>query len=222
MSSLADSTGPFAFIPLVGLVGGVGSGKSSLAQGLAQRMSVAILDADRAGHEALRQPSVTLALRQAFGNSIFDEAQEVNRSQLAAQVFGADGQARQNRLTLERIVHPVIRSDIQQQLQRVRELGQIQVVLLDAPLLLESGWKELCDAVVFIDTPLNKRQAWTAASRSWTTEELARREASQWPIARKRSESDFIIDNSGSLTASIDQFQQIAQGLSPARPTRTE
>ena len=178
-------------------------------------MSVAILDADRAGHDALQNPQVKVALRRAFGDTIFDSSQEIVRSRLAALVFGTDDWALQNRHTLEQIVHPVLRADIQQQLEHVRQSGRAQVVLLDAPILLESGWKELCDAVVFIDTPLDKRQSWTGASRGWTREELTRREASQWPIARKRNESDFIIDNSGSLTASIDQLQLIVQGLSP-------
>lgn len=213
MSSLVDSSALLAFMPLVGLVGGVGSGKSTLARELAQRMPVAILDADRAGHDALRQPHVKVALRQAFGDSIFNAEQEVVRSQLAALVFGSDDQSRRNLRTLEQIVHPVLRADLQQQLQHVRELQQVQVVLLDAPILLESGWKDLCDAVVFIDTPLALRQQWTAASRGWTPEELARREASQWPIARKRSESDFVVDNSGSLTASVDQLEQIVRGV---------
>ena len=99
-------------------------------------MPVAILDADRAGHEALRQPDVKVALRRAFGDSIFGESQEILRSQLAALVFGSEDRARQNRHTLEQIVHPVIRTDIQQQLQHVRELAQVHVVLLDDPLLL--------------------------------------------------------------------------------------
>ncbi len=213
VSSLAESSSLAAFIPLVGLVGGVGSGKSSLAHGLAQRMSVAILDADRTGHEVLRFPEVKVALRRAFGDSIFGETQEVVRSQLATLVFGADDQAKHNRHTLEQIVHPVLRADIQQQLHHVRELGQVQVILLDAPILLESGWREACQAVVFIDTPLERRQQWTLASRGWTPEELARREASQWPILRKRSAGDFVVDNSGSLEAAIDQLERFVRSL---------
>ncbi len=185
-------------------------------------MSVAILDADRAGHEALRQSAVKVALRQAFGESIFNDSQEIVRSQLAALVFGSDDQSQRERRTLEQIVHPVLRTDLQQQLQHVRELGQVQVVLLDAPILLESGWKSLCDAVVFIDTPLVLRQQWTAAGRNWTPDELARREASQWPISRKQSESDFVVDNSGSLESSVDQLEQVVRGVRSRKGDPTE
>lgn len=220
MSSPVASPGPKAFIPLVGLVGGIGSGKSTIARGLAQRIPVAILDADRSGHEALRQTEVKVALRQVFGDSIFNESQEIKRSELAALVFGADDRARQNRLALEQVTHPVIRNDIRRQLQQVRDTGHVQAVLLDAPLLLESGWKNMCDAVVFIDTPLARRQQWTAAGRGWTPEELACREASQWPVARKRSESDFVVDNSGDAEASVDQLERIVKAL-PSSPVST-
>jgi dephospho-CoA kinase len=130
VSSPVDISGPKAFIPLVGLVGGIGSGKSTIARGLAQRMPVAILDADRSGHETLRQPEVKVALRNAFGDSIFDQTQEVQRSQLSALVFGSDDRARQNRHILEQIVHPVIRADILRQLRQTRDAGQVQAVLL--------------------------------------------------------------------------------------------
>ena len=65
--------------------------------------------------------------------------------------------------------------------------------------------------IVFIDSPLSRRQLWTKASRGWSAEELARREASQWPIARKQSESDFIIDNSGMLFETVQQLERVVR-----------
>ena len=207
MPAPIEHIGPSA-IPLVGLVGGIGSGKSTVTRELARRMKVAILDADKAGHDALKQVPVKDALRTAFGGGIFDECGEVVRSQLAKRVFGDDEIAQQNRSVLEQIVHPVLRADLVKQWQTARDQAQVEVVLLDAPILLESGWKELCDAVVFIDTPLMRRQVWTRASRGWSSDELARREASQWPLDRKREASDFVIDNSGSLFETVQQLER--------------
>lgn len=207
MPAPIEHPGPLA-IPLVGLVGGIGSGKSTMARELSRRMRVTILDADKAGHEALHQPSVKESLRAAFGEGIFDESGEVIRGHLARLVFGGDEQAQAHRKTLEQIVHPVLRADLVRQWKAANDLGQVEAVLLDAPILLESGWKELCDAVVFIDTPLTRRQAWTKASRGWSAEELARREASQWPLERKREFSDFVIDNSENLYESTRQLEQ--------------
>lgn len=218
MTAPVEHPGP-STIPLVGLVGGIGSGKSTVTRELARHMKATILDADKAGHEALRQSGVKDALRTAFGEGIFDGAGEVVRSQLAQLVFGDDEIAKQNRRTLEAIVHPVLRADLVQQWQTARDQRLVEVVLLDAPILLESGWKELCDAVVFIDTPLARRQLWTKASRGWSAEELARREASQWPIARKQSESDFIIDNSGMLFETVQQLERVVREVISRKST---
>lgn len=210
MTAPVEHPGPRT-IPLVGLVGGIGSGKSTVTRELARRMKVTVLDADKAGHDALRQVGVKNALRAAFGEGIFDGAGEVVRSQLAQLVFGDEEIAQQNRRTLEAIVHPVLRADLVKQWQAARDQRLVEVVLLDAPLLLESGWKEMCDAVVFIDTPLSRRQLWTKASRGWSAEELARREASQWPLARKQDESDFRIDNSGMLFETVQQLERVVR-----------
>lgn len=204
---------PHRQIPLVGLVGGVGSGKSTIGHGLTQRMAVAILDADVAGHDALRQPEVKQALRTAFGAGIFDPAGEIVRPELGRIVFGDTQSARRNRDSLEQIVHPVIRSVLREQLAQHRSDAQVEAVLLDAALLLESGWQGECDGVVFIDTPLERRRRWTASSRAWTVEEHARREASQWPLDKKRAASDFVVDNSGDASASVDQLEKFVRGI---------
>lgn len=212
-NSSVDHHQPHRQIPLVGLVGGVGSGKSTIGQGLAQRMDVAILDADVAGHDALRQPEVKHALRTAFGAEIFDPAGEIVRPELGRIVFGDTPSARKNRESLERIVHPVIRSVLREQLTQHRSDAKVEAVLLDAALLLESGWESECDGVVFIDTPLERRQRWTGSSRAWSVEEHARREASQWPLDKKRAASDFVVDNSGDASASVDQLEKFVRGI---------
>lgn len=178
-----------------------------------------ILDADRVGHEVLRRAEVVLAIREAFGMEVINQAGEIDRSRLADVVFGHDAEARRQREKLERIVHPLIRAEIKSQLQRARESGLVQAVFLDAPILLESGWKELCDTVVFVDTPFEQRQHRTRVSRGWSDEELARRESSQWPISRKRDESDAIVDNSGRLDSAIDQLERIVRRVKSLSPS---
>lgn len=176
-------------------------------------MKVGLLNADHAGHSALLQPDVQRELIQAMGPAICDDKGEISRKRLAGLVFGEDASAKQNRAALERIVHPVIRAELWRLLRQHRQLQDVDVILLDAALLLESGWKPDCDAVVFIDTPLERRRQWTTDSRQWSAEELARREASQWPLDKKRSASDFVVDNSGDLSASVDQLESIVRGV---------
>jgi dephospho-CoA kinase len=73
-------------------------------------------------------------------------------------------------------------------------------VVIDAPLLIESGWNEVCQAVLFVDAPREQRLARAQQNRGWTPEEFARREAAQMPIDQKKGWSTHRISNSGSLS----------------------
>lgn len=186
-------------IPILGLVGGIGSGKSALADWLAQRLRVVVLDADASGHAALRQPEVQFAIRRDFGDDVFNPTGDVERSRLAQRVFGDTPALQTARQQLEAIVHPVIRRDLEQQIAELRERQACDVIVLDAAVMLESGWSELCDAIAFVDVPRSERLARVLATRGWPESELNRREASQWPLDRKRAAADIVIDNSSDL-----------------------
>jgi dephospho-CoA kinase len=191
---------------VVGLIGGVGSGKSTIAAGLAQRLRVIVLNADAAGHRALTSQHIQNQLHRRFGDGIFTSEGEVRRDRLAALVFGDDPAQRQARHDLEQIVHPEIRSDLKRQLAQARQQRDLDVIVIDAALLLEAGWNELCDAVVFIDTPYEGRLARVQIGRGWTADELARRELSQMSLADKRAAADVVIDNSGLIEQSVEQL----------------
>ncbi|MFM7057376.1 MAG: dephospho-CoA kinase [Planctomycetota bacterium] len=194
--------------PVIGLVGGVGSGKSSLVSGLTD-FAVQVIDADRIGHQQLRQPAIRAALVEHFGKNILGPDGDIHRPALAAVVFG-DSPAQQLALeTLNRIVHPGIRTEILRQLSLAPRT--LDAVFLDAALLLESGLASLCDLLIYIDTPEELRCQRATASRGWSHKELQRRERSQWPLERKRAACHHTIDNSGSLADSSSQLRLILQ-----------
>jgi dephospho-CoA kinase len=182
---------------VVGVIGGVGSGKSSVANELARHANVRIIDADAAGHQALTHPYIQQQIRRRFGDEVFNDRGEIERRRLAALVFGSNPEQIQARLDLNHIVHPQIRSQLQQELDNARQDCALDVIILDAALLLEAGWNDLCDAVVYIDTPREQRLARVLSSRGWSAEDLARREQSQLPLEDKRAAADFVVDNSG-------------------------
>jgi len=192
-------------LPVIGLVGGVGAGKSAVARSLQALLSAEILDADEAGHRALQDESVRTRLVTRFGREILSPAGEIDRKRLARLVFGETPQQQTNRRDLENIVHPWIRTDLLARLEAIREKGVADVVLLDAPILLESGWNSLCDAVAYIDTPWNVRLK-RVESRGWSAEELQKREASQMPLDEKRRRSDVVLDNSGDVAMASRQL----------------
>ncbi len=192
-----------ANIPVVGIVGGVGSGKSSVVKGVTE-IRLLVIDADQVGHGLLLKDNIRRKLCDIFGENIFDEAGNVVRESLAEIVFGSSDEQTANRNRLNEILHPAIRDEI---VLAVRQAPQdADAIILDAALLLESGWADECDAVIFIDTPDELRQQRVAANRGWPTEELQRREASQWNLAKKRQHAQFVIDNSGSLEAAARQM----------------
>jgi dephospho-CoA kinase len=178
-------------LPLLGLVGGVGSGKSYVA-GLFARLGAAVIDADRIGHEALRQPEIQEQLRRTWGESIFNARGEVERRRLGGVVFGNPAE----RKKLEAIVHPWIGDRIDAALAQAQRDPNVPLAILDAALLLETGWNRVCSAVAFIETPFAVRLE-RVKSRGWDAAELQRREISQWSLEKKKQLCDLAIENSG-------------------------
>jgi len=180
---------PFVF----GILGGIGSGKSTVAELLVQRGAL-LLDADAAGHEALRLPHVKEALRTYFGDLIFDEVGEVVRGKLAERVFsvspGKNGKNNENRRFLEGVVHPEIRNILESK----RANSQSRVFVLDAPLLVEAKWCTICDCLLFVEAPLEMRLS-RVVQRGWDAGMLAAREAAQFPLEEKRKMSDVVVNN---------------------------
>lgn len=192
-------------LPVVGIVGGIGSGKSAVCRQLTETGRYVLIDGDDLGHQALKNISVKAQIRSRFGDSVFDETGSINRAALGREVFGPAGDQKQARSDLERIVHPHIREGIIREIEKARsqpqyELPRLEAVLLDAAVLFEAGWNTLCDAVAYIDVPDDVRLERVIRTRKWTAEDLKKREASQLSLAEKRSRADVIVDNSGSIT----------------------
>lgn len=194
--------------PVIGIVGGVGSGKSTVTRWVTQHRSVFVIDADRIGHDVLKLDPVKTMIRERFGDSAFDSNQEIQRPVLGRLVFGTTPTHEANRLDLEAIVHPFIRQEITRQISEARTSGEYSVVMLDAAVLLESGWHEVCDHFVFVDTPLEQRLR-NIGNRGWSSAELQRRESHQLSLEKKRGLCRFSIDNSGSIEDSGRQLLEI-------------
>ncbi len=95
------------------------------------------------------------------------------------------------------------------QVARAQARPNVEAVILDAALLLEAGWREFCDAVVFVDTPFDERLARVMQSRGWTRDELRMREESQFPLEQKRKEAGYVIENSGDGRAALSQLEDV-------------
>jgi len=170
---------------VIGLVGGIASGKSTLARLWATERRAVHVDADAIARRVLELPEVRSALRRRLPG--VGGKGRIDREMLAAKVF-RDRLALQ---ALEAVTHPRIRRAITRAIRRARA----PYVLLDAALLQETGADALCDAVVYVACPARTRRARTRRTRGWSEAEHRAREARQWSCRRKRARADFAIDN---------------------------
>ncbi len=193
---------------ILGIVGGVASGKSAVARLLAAKGAV-VLDADAQGHAVLREAEVIEAFQKRWGSEVLDDAGQIVRREVARRVFGDSPEAERERDFLNRVTHPRIRARLREQLEDLQK-GDVSLAVIDAALLYETGWNELCHAVAFVAAPREVRLE-RALARGWTAEQFAAREASQWPIAEKQSRARWVIENSGSLAELEPQIEKIMQ-----------
>ncbi len=199
-----------AGIPVIGIVGGVGAGKSSVV-GRVTGFRLFVIDADRVGHQQLTDPQIRDQIVNVFGNQVLNASGQISRPDLAAEVFGDSSDQKQKRQLLNEIVHPAIQKEIRRLMKSAPQ--DADAMVLDAALLLEAGWAEECDAVIFIDTPVEDRQKRVAETRGWSADEHTRREASQWSLEKKRKLSQFVVDNSGTPEEAAHQMEQVLKRI---------
>lgn len=181
-------------VKLIGIIGGIASGKSFVARGL-EKLGTGRLDADAAGHEVLNEPTVAAALRARFGDEVFAPDGSVDRRALGRRVFGPSPTAADDLAYLEQLTHPRIAGRLLEQAKGLVATDK-KVLILDAPVLLKAGWDRFCTHLLYVDSSLNKRMQ-RAAERGWPPGELGAREALQEPLDDKRRRADLYVNNDG-------------------------
>jgi dephospho-CoA kinase len=195
---------------IIGLLGGVASGKSLVARQLAE-LGAGVLDADGAGHAVLRLPQVEAAARRRWSEAVFGPDGRIDRARLARIVFAGPPEGPPERDYLEQLTHPEIGRLLRQQAEAMAAAGTPAAVL-DAPLLLEAGWDNLCGRLVFVDAPRQTRLE-RALARGWTKEDFAAREGAQESLDHKRMRADVTIDNSGLAERTQAQVERFWRAL---------
>lgn len=189
---------------VIGLTGGIASGKSTAAR-LLSEMGAPVIDADMLAREAVLPGSGALeAIVAAFGADVLHPDGTLDRESLGKHVF-ADTHARR---TLEWIVHPEVRRLARLRLLELGDTGA-RVVFYMAPLLIEAGADTLCDEIWVIDVD-EAIQAERVMTRDGMSNEAARqRMAAQMPLAEKAGRGDVVIDNRGTVEELAQQLQEL-------------
>ncbi|HJC86352.1 MAG TPA: dephospho-CoA kinase, long form [Candidatus Corynebacterium faecigallinarum] len=187
---------------IIGLTGGIGSGKTTVAERLRQKGAF-IVDADKVAREVVEPGQPALAeLAEAFDGVITAEG-VLDRAELARQAFATPEATQQ----LNNITHPRIRERTDELFATAREEGR-EVVVYDMPLLIENGETETVDTVLVVDTPDETRVSRLVDSRGLDEDDARRRIAAQIDRDTRLAAADVVLDNSGDVEALIDQVDR--------------
>jgi dephospho-CoA kinase len=191
-------------IPILGIVGGIGSGKSAVARAL-ESLGGYLINADALGHEALEDPPIKAKLIERWGNGVLDAAGKADRKKIGRMVFSDVDELQ----ALEALVFPYIEGRILEEIARGRRLEGVKYIILDAAIMIETGWHRHCDKLLFVDAPRDVRLARLKATRGWTEEELKRRERVQLPLEEKKQLADAVIVNDGETVKILPQVKDV-------------
>ncbi len=194
---------------IIGILGGIGAGKSTVVRMLRQFGAQAI-DADELAHETLESPAVRRELVSWLGTAVLDGDGRVDRKAVGKQVF-TDPEKLER---LEALVHPGVRKEITRKLEEFRRErrpdgpdGAEGLLVLDVPLLASTPLRDECDALVFVNASLDVRRERVKRARGWPAGELERRESHQMPVEEKRRLADFVIDNSQAESKTLREVE---------------
>jgi dephospho-CoA kinase len=193
---------------LVGLTGGIGAGKSTVAAMFAAR-GAAVVDADEINRR-LQEPGQPCyrAIVDAFGREILDPAERIDRRRLGAIVFGDAARRRQ----LETIMHPAIRAARESEIQAAAAAGR-SVCVVEAALILETGQRARFQKLIVVTAPEKVQLERVARARGLTMAEAQQRLAAQWGGEDKARLADYVIDNGGDLAATEAQVARVYKEL---------
>lgn len=172
---------------VIGITGGVGSGKSTVCRYL-ENLGIPVIDADRTGHEVLELPECIMLLREAFGDDIAEDGR-ISRPMLAERAFASKEAADR----LNNITHPIIIKKIQEKIEHLSKKNDI--IALELPLLYECGLEYLVDKVWVVYADKATRIS-RLKERGMPEEDAERRIAVQMSLEEKAEKADFVIDKS--------------------------
>jgi dephospho-CoA kinase len=189
---------------IIGILGGVASGKSTVAAEFV-KLGCKIIDADRIAHELLERKDVKEKVVSVFGEGILDSASKIDRRKLGDIVF-ANGD---KLASLNKIIHRPVLARAEQLIEQYNEENQAKAIVLDMPLLVEVGWAERCDKLVFVDCRHQLRVDRAKKIGIMTENQLKIRENFQISLDSKAGIADNTVDNNSDLSGLAKQIADI-------------
>ncbi len=190
--------------PVIGILGGICSGKSTVAGEFA-KLGCKVIDADKIAHELVQKEAVREKIVGLFGRAILDSAGQIDHRKLADVVF-ADAE---KLLSLNKITHPFVLERAEELIRQYNQQSQVKAIVLDMPLLVEVGWAERCDKLVFVDCRQELRADRAKKMGIFDENQIKIRENFQISLDKKVDIADNAINNNSEFSALVSQVVSI-------------
>jgi dephospho-CoA kinase len=194
----------FHHVPIIGIAGGIGSGKSFVAR-LFGELGCCVIHADDQVRQAYDDPAIAQTLANWWGNSIFRSDGTIDRRAIAGRIFSNESE----RARLEKLLHPWVAVERDKIMAKAILDPDLKAFVWDTPLLFETDLAKECDALVFVEAPEAVRFNRVHQSRGWDAAEIIRREKLQWPLDKKKKLAHYVVVNTADAVTSRSQVREI-------------
>lgn len=213
-SQLEQRASPARRPRVIGLAGGVASGKSTVAR-MFQELGALVIDADAIAHTVLESAPVTEMIRRHWGAEFVSADGRPDRRKIGDVVFRQPARLAE----LNGWVHPAVREKMKIAMEKGLQDSGISFIIIDAPLLVEAELDAWCDDVLFIEASPSQRNERARARRGWPNQEVERRESTQASLTEKRRRATAVIVNSGSQEETFAQVRRLVQDWMQVSPS---
>ena len=189
--------------PIIGIMGGIGSGKSTVAAELA-KLGCKIIDADKIAHDLLELKDIREQAAALFGDDIIDSQGKVNRSKIAEIVFNNN----ELLLKLNNIIHPRVLQKTEELIEQYNQDNQCKAIVLDMPLLVEVGWDKRCDRLIFVECDEKTRKN-RVKNKFIEKNPIKNRENFQISLDKKKNMADNTVNNNSDFSTLVRQIAEI-------------
>ena len=189
---------------VIGITGGIGSGKSTVSRILAEKLNAPILDADKIAKQAVNSQEIILKIKKFFGEAIFDNPELINREKLSNIVFSNEDKL----LELNKIIHPYVMEEIEKKVNELK--GNNEYILLDVPLPNES-FINISDKIIVVVANKETRIKRVMSRSNLSKESVEKRMEKQMPTENYIKLADFIIKNNGSMEELVEKINEICK-----------
>lgn len=197
---------------IIGILGAMGSGKSTVAS-IFEGLGCGVVQADAISHALLERDDIKRKIADLFGSDILNDAGAVDRKRLGEVVFGDPDCLQQ----LTSILHPEVLRIAESKIDFFQENPDIQAIVLDIPLLMEVGWHEKCDVLVYVQARHDLRRDRLEKHRNLDKIQQKKRENLQISLDKKKEIANFIVENNSDVSELAKQVVNIFSAIQVRR-----